>query len=102
MKTLILITFFSILILPIQILSQIDNKSELDQYWLLHERINSITNPDEQIKQSLQTNNFSNSESKTIINKKILDNGFLLIEEIFQYWDGSNWVNSSKSITLMI
>jgi len=64
MKTLILITFFSILLLPIQILSQIDNKSELDQYWFLHERINPITNPDEQIKQRSQLDNFSDSQKK--------------------------------------
>ena len=34
-----------------------------------------------------------NKESRTIVNKTILNNGFLLIEELWQDWDGSNWVN---------
>ena len=96
MKTLILSIFFAILLLPIQIFSQIDNKYELNSHRLLQERINSITKPDAQIKQRLQSANFSNSQTRTIINKKILDNGFLLIEEIQQNWDDSIWVNSWK------
>jgi len=97
MKTFYLFIFSAILLFPLQILSQIDDKYELDPYILLQERVNSITKSDEQTKQRLQTDNFSDSDSRIIINKKILDNGFLLIEELLQSWDGSNWVNSDKS-----
>jgi len=36
------------------------------------------------------------NDTKTIINKKLLENGFLLEEEINQIWDGSAWVNNTK------
>jgi hypothetical protein len=97
MKTLTLVTFIVTLLLPIQIFSQTDNKYRLIPDRLLEKRINSITKPDEQNKQRLQSENFSNSESRTMIKKIKLDNGFLLIEEIQQQWDGSNWVNYWKS-----
>lgn len=51
MKTLIIIAFISILLLPLQILSQIENKYGLIPDRLLLERKNYITKPDEQIKQ---------------------------------------------------
>ena len=40
---------------------------------------------------------FNIKDSRTAIKKTLLDNGFLLLEEIFQTWDGSAWVNSSKN-----
>ena len=39
----------------------------------------------------------NNMDEKTIINKKLLENGFLLIEVITQAWRESAWFNSSKS-----
>ena len=38
-----------------------------------------------------------NRESKTIVNNTILENGFLLIEELWQAWNGY-WVNDFKRI----
>ncbi len=38
---------------------------------------------------------FDAKDTRTTINKTLLGNGFLLIEEIFQTWNGS-WVDSSK------
>ncbi len=40
---------------------------------------------------------FNTKDTRTTINKTLLDNGFLLIEEIYQTWNGSAWVDSSKS-----
>ena len=51
-----------------------------------------------QIKHPSETNIFKNRESRTIVNKSILDNGFLLIEELWQYWEGTSWTNSGKYI----
>ena len=79
MKSLSLVTFIVTFLLPFQILSQIDNKYELNPYSFLKERANSITKADERITQNLKSDNFSDSKSRTIINKIILDNGFLLI-----------------------
>ena len=39
---------------------------------------------------------FNAKDTRTNINKTLLGNGFLLIEEIYQTWDSSAWVNSSK------
>ena len=98
MKTSFLIAFIVTLMLPLQILSEIDNKYELNSDRILQKTINPIVKPDEQIKQRLQSENFRDSLSRTIINKKRLDNGFLLIEEILQLWydPGSNWVDFGK------
>ena len=40
----------------------------------------------------------NNMDEKTIINKKLLENGSLLIEAIYQRWKGSAWVNDSKDL----
>ncbi len=47
------------------------------------------TNPD-----SIEA--FNAKDSRTIINKTQLENGFLLIDYIRQSWNGSAWVNESK------
>ena len=39
---------------------------------------------------------FNARDTRTTINKTLLGNGFLKIEEIYQFWDGSAWVNSDK------
>jgi len=40
---------------------------------------------------------FYAKDSRIIINKTILGDGFLLIENIFQIWDGFAWVDSIKT-----
>lgn len=40
---------------------------------------------------------FNADNAKTIINKTLLSNGFLLIESISEYWDGSTWLIYSKT-----
>lgn len=40
----------------------------------------------------------NSQDSRKIIMKSFLDNGFLLIESIRQYWDGYSWINSVKSL----
>ena len=103
MKIFTLVTFILILILPIQILPQTDKKFELIKEKLLQEKVKSKSKPleqlkqrYEQIKQRLQIDNFSNSETRKIINGKKFYNGFHLIEELWQEWNGSYWVNSFK------
>jgi hypothetical protein len=39
---------------------------------------------------------FNAKDTRTTINKTLLGDGFLLIEEYEQYWDSSAWVNHSK------
>ena len=39
---------------------------------------------------------FDSKDTRTTINKTLLGNGFLLIEIISQWWDGSAWVNNNK------
>jgi hypothetical protein len=97
MKTFRLFTIIVILLPPIQMFSQVTNKLELRPDNLLQDRIipNSIS--DEQIRHLTQSDIFNNKESRTIINKTVLDNGFLLVELIAQGWDGSNWVNGGKA-----
>jgi len=86
-----------IMLLPIQILSQKVDRSEFNSGHLLPDRIISKSFPNEHILGTLELDIFRDKESRTIINKTILDNGFLLIEELGQTWIGSNWVNSFKS-----
>ncbi len=93
MKTFTLFTIIVILFLTIQMFSQANDRLELNLNNLLQERIIPHLIPNEQIKHPLKSNVFKDKESRTIINKTILDNGFLLVEHIEQYWDGSNWVN---------
>jgi len=40
----------------------------------------------------------NNKESRTIMNKTVLDNGFLLTEELWQDWSGSEWINDWRFI----
>ena len=79
MKTSIIVI---ILLVCSQVLSQTDNR----------DRINPDSNSFEQIKHSFESVHFPNSESKTIINKTILGNGFLLVENIRERWDGAKWI----------
>ena len=39
---------------------------------------------------------FYTKDTRTTINKTLLSNGFILIEGIYQGWDGSVWVNGRK------
>ncbi|MFC2084903.1 hypothetical protein ACFLS9_07595, partial [Bacteroidota bacterium] len=93
MKTSFIVILF---LLCSQVLSQIDKRDYINHKDVLKERINYGLNPYEQIKHPLESINFQNKESKRIINKIYLDNGFLSVEIIYQRWNGSNWENYSK------
>jgi len=96
MKTFTLITIIVILILTNQMFSQANNKLELKPDKLLQERIIPHSIPDEQFRHTSESDISKTKESRTLINKAVLDNGFLLVEHIEQMWDGSNWSNWDK------
>ena len=96
MKTATNLFLFFILILSSQTFSQVNIRVETDKF--IQERINSKSFPTEQIKYSALSGIFKDGESRTIINKTILDNGFLLISQLIESWDGSNWVNYHRSL----
>ncbi len=91
------ILIFAVL-LTNQMFSQTINEVELRQANLLPERIFPHSIQDEKVNHPLKSEIFSDKKSRTLVNKTILDNGFLLTEELYQHWDGSNWVNFWKSI----
>ena len=93
MKTITLVTMMVILSIPIQIFSQANDELESRPDYLLLERIIPHSISDERIKHLIQSNIFKEGESRILINKTILENGFLLTEELWQEWDDSNWVN---------
>ena len=49
-----------------------------------------------EVKQLKELPDFKDRESKFIVNKTILDNGFLLIEQLKKEWDDSSWINDKK------
>ncbi len=53
----------------------------------------SLKNP---LREFYEEEEFNAKDTRTTINKTLLGNGFLLIEEIYQNWDGSTWVNNEK------
>lgn len=96
MKIFISFIFIVNVLLPIQIFSQEDYYYEHILDSLLHESINPILKSVEQPKQNLHTENFK--DSRTLINRKILENGFLLIEILYQGNSVYNgWVDISKT-----
>ena len=98
MKIFTLFTVVLLLLLPTQVLSQTNDKLRSDN--ILPERFIPHSIPDRQIKHLSESDIFQDKESRTVINKTLLDNGFLLVEEIHQYWTGSNWGNDRKYTTL--
>ena len=88
MKTSILVIQF---FLCSQLLSQTDNRDKINHSDFLKERINHGFNALEQIKHSLEYVNLLNKE-RTIINKTVLGNGFLLVENIRENLDGDKWI----------
>lgn len=56
------------------------------------ERLLEIHEPNKNDLQGLDEKN-----TRTTVTKTVQDNGFLLIESFSQKWDGSVWVNMSKS-----
>ena len=78
MKTSLIFVITLIIFLPIQIFSQEKSKMELRLAQVLPERIISKSFSKEQVQHLTELPDW---ESKTIVNKTILDNGFLLIEE---------------------
>jgi len=93
MKTSLIVILF---LLCSQLLSQIDKQDKINHRDFLKERLGHDSNLPEQIKSSLEPANFQNNDSKRIVNKTILDNGFVLTEEIHYDWVDPNWVNKSK------
>jgi len=65
---------------------------------ILAKKIISMSFPNKQIKHPLNTDNFKDNHTRTLVNKAILESGFLLTEELGQTWDGFNWVNITNSI----
>jgi len=94
MNTFTLFTIIVILHLPIKIFSQQNDKSKLSPDKILQERIAHHPIPDKQDWNTLEAEIFKDKESRTIVNKTILQNGFLLMEHTIQNWNGSNWVNA--------
>jgi hypothetical protein len=80
-------------LLSSQILSQIESKVIINHRDFLKERINLSTNPLIQRESSFEAIDFQNNESKRIVNKTVLNDEFLLIEELNQEWNDSNWAN---------
>jgi len=76
--------------------SQTDHKDEFKQANQLPDRIIPHSIPDEQISHPSESDIFNSKETRTLVNKTILDSGFLLIEVLYQDWDGSYWVNNYK------
>ena len=97
MKTFTLFTVLVILLLPIQMFAQAKNILELRAGSVIQERILSKSIPNEQGRQQLETVIARDKISRTIVNEIILDNGFLLVESIFEQWDGTAWVNNQKN-----
>ena len=98
MKNIYIITFIVILLLSLPIFSQTDSKYQAFPEGQFKGSINSIIKPEEHQKQGLQTKVSNDSEIRTIINKKALENGYLLVEMIEQRWRDSNWVNYQRYI----
>ncbi len=96
MKTFTLFTIIVILLLTNQMFSQVNNKLELRPDNLLQERIIPHSIQNKKTTHPLKSDIVKSNNSRTLVNKMILDNGFLLIEELYQIWDGSNWVNIRK------
>lgn len=88
MKTSILVILF---FLCSQLLSQIDDRDNVNHSDFIKERVSHGLNTLEQMKHSLEYVNLLNEE-KTIINKTVLGNGFLLVENIRENWDGTKWI----------
>ena len=96
MKTLFqLLTYF--LFLPAAIFPQ-NGISETDKRNFKELKSNLIKSEIRSWKDTYRAKQFyeNNIGNKTVINKKLLENGFLLIYEIYQDWDGSIWVNDWK------
>ena len=89
MKSYTLVSFVILLLLPIEILSQTQERLKPEQ--LLLERFNSKSNPGELIKNWTHPDNFRNSETRTIINQKTLDNWFKLSKGLNQIRDVPDW-----------
>ena len=54
------------------------------------------TSPGNLQREFYEEEGFDTKDTRTIINKTLLGNGFLLVEIIWQEWDGTAWVDSYK------
>ena len=71
MKTFTLFTIIVSLLLPIQMLCQVNDKLELRPDNLLHQRIIPHSIPDEQARYNSESDIFNEGESITLIKKQI-------------------------------
>ena len=96
MKTYTISTLFIFLLLINQTLSQNND----DLYTKIDELLKNRTNPqsifDKLFPLSNDIDENSEKESRTILKKTVLKNGFLLAEYTEQNWDDSVWVNSRR------
>ncbi len=76
-----------------QILSQIESQDKINNRDFLKERKPHSINPIKQREPSFEANRFQYNESKRIVNKPVLNDGFLLMEETIQFWDSTGWSN---------
>ena len=76
MKTATNLLLFFILILSTQTFSQVNNRVDSDKFF--QERINSKPNSNEQVLGISESDSFNDKESRTMVNKTVIDNGFLL------------------------
>ena len=93
----ILTTLFCTLILTLQLSAQIDNRVESAYKNILSEKPISKSFPFEQVKHPSLSTIINDKESRTIVNKTMREDGFLLIEEMSQIWTGTNWRNDRKN-----
>ncbi len=92
MKTITQLILIFIILLPIQLLSQVENERKTNRMQLLQERIKSKFNPPKQLRRPLGSDHFLNKESRTIINKPLQHNGFLLDTWTEQNWIIEDWI----------
>ena len=81
------------ILLSYKMFSQVNDRWELRPDNLLQEKIIPHSIQDNNAEHPFKSDIVSDKESRTLVNKTILDNGFLLIEELRQEWDDSSWVN---------
>jgi len=94
MKTATQLIVVVVLLLSSLTFSQVNIRVDSDKFF--QERINSKPNSNERVFGTLELDSFKDKESRTIVNKTILDNGFHIVFHLMLDWDGSNWVNDEK------
>ena len=87
MKTFALFAVIVIFVFTNQLFTQTNHRLKLKPNNLFEERII----PDTQFRRASESDIFQDKESRTLVNKTTLDNGFLLVESVYQTWDDFEW-----------